>query len=197
MTLSELSVIMTLVTSGGGQLNTGQADIGFLWARYPDGTCMRVDISKIETKIPKAEVWINTYDVIEMNRQWFADKKNGWITYRLDPSDPLCRATTGYSTHGLYDVPVPVPPVVTPLPVVPPPTVTTVPAPAGTLTDATGGIWTFGAATSAGGNSLMLNGAATGGFGQTLQLTNGKVYTFTADGKWFVWNGSWTSTVAP
>lgn len=183
MTLAELSLLMQLVVSGGGELNTGQIDQGFLWERYPNGTCMRIDVSKF-AQIPKVSAWINAYDNVDMVRLYFV--KQGWITYRLDPNDPLCRAVNGTDTSKLYAVAVP-PPVVTP----PPTSITT---PAGTLTDAGGGIWTFGAQTSTGGNVLMLNGTATTGFGKTLSLVNGKIYTQTVDGKSFVWTGTnWLS----
>lgn len=122
------------------------------------------------------------------------------VTGKIEPLTPDQQVFCNYLITGTGwtdpTLPVATPPVVVPPVVVIPPS-TVVTAPAGTLTDATGGIWTFGAATSAGGNVIVLNGTATTGFGKTLQLTNGKVYTFTADGKWFVWNNGWTSTVQP
>lgn len=186
------SLILFAMFGGPPQVGPGQTDVGFMWFRLPNGTCGRLDTSKLN-QLPKLETWIDGYDYAEMSRQYFV--KQGWIVYNTDPASPMCNTAKNASTQGLYGVPVP--PVVTPPPVVPTPTVTTVSAPAGTLTDAAGGIWTFGAATSAGGNVLVLNGTPTSGFGKTLQLTNGNVYTFTADGKWFVWNGAWTATVAP
>jgi hypothetical protein len=63
----------------------------------------------------------------------------------------------------------------------------------------TAGTWTFGPATSAGGNAILLNGqSAAGGFGANLYVLNlGKVYTFTKDLKWYLWSGSWSQVTAP
>ena len=74
---------------------------------------------------------------------------------------------------------------------------TTITAPTGALVT-TAGTWTFGSATSTGGNAILLNGqSAAGGFGTNLYVLNGgKVYTFTKDSKWFIWSGSYWSQVA-
>lgn len=174
----------------GFEVNPVQLNNDIFWMRW-GGTCWWVDLSQRKDG-PKLPVWQNAYDFIALTYDYHVIKGN------VKPGDggnpALCAAPAGVDTSLML---APVPPVVTPPPVVPPPTVTTVSAPAGTLTDATGGIWTFGTATSAGGNVILLNGTATTGFGKTLQLTNGKVYTFTADGKWFVWNNGWTATVQP
>lgn len=183
------SLIMLALFGGNPQVNTGQADIGFLWARYPNGTCMRIDTSKFAS-IPKIESWQDGYDMAEMTRQLFV--KNGWIVYNTNPDSPMCKAVKNASTQGLYGVAVVVPPPVVP---VPNPVITV----GGTVTSLVSaeGVWTFGTATSAGGNALLLNGVTTGGFGKSLQLTNGKVYTFTAESRWYVWNGGWQSAPAP
>jgi len=92
------------------------------------------------------------------------------------------------------------PPVVTPPPPPPSPTVAVEAiAPSGSLVTPQG-TWTFGTATAAGGNALLLNGVNTGGgFGTKLVFTTaGVLYTFTLDGRWFSWSGtSWASSVAP
>ena len=62
------------------------------------------------------------------------------------------------------------------------------------------GTWAFGTATDTGGNAIMLNGASAGdGFGHMLEIdATGQMYTFTANGFWYVWgNGSWSRTTAP
>jgi len=89
-----------------------------------------------------------------------------------------------------------------PPPPPPPPSPTTnteAVAPSGSLTTPQG-TWTFGTATAAGGNALLLNGLNTGGgFGTKLVFTtSGVLYTFTLDGKWFSWTGTgWTQSAAP
>jgi len=99
-----------------------------------------------------------------------------------------------------------IPPVVSPPPPPPPPVVTpplsttstTASAPTGSLTTAQG-TWTFGTATAAGGNALLLNGINTGGgFGTKLVFSAGVLYTFTLDSRWFSWTGTgWISSSAP
>lgn len=61
------------------------------------------------------------------------------------------------------------------------------------------GTWSFGTATASGGNAILLNGAqASGGFGTTLQLIGGEIYTFTADQRWYHWmRPGWTVVAAP
>ena len=98
----------------------------------------------------------------------------------------------------------PPPPPPPPPPHPPPPTTTVSPAgsmitaPTGTRTTAAG-TWTFGTATSVGGNAILLNGQpAAGGFGAELHVKNlGKLYTFTKDLKWFLWSGIWNQVAAP
>lgn len=59
------------------------------------------------------------------------------------------------------------------------------------------GKWTFGTATANGGNAILLNGSqAAGGFGATLLLLGGEIYTFTADSKWYHWLGMGWSQMA-
>lgn len=59
------------------------------------------------------------------------------------------------------------------------------------------GKWTFGSATANGGNAILLNGSqAAGGFGATLLLLGGEIYTFTADSKWYHWLGMGWSQMA-
>jgi len=79
-----------------------------------------------------------------------------------------------------------IPPVVTGLS----PDGSTITAPAGTLTTAQG-TWSFGSATAAGGNALLLQGVqAAGGFGAQLLMQGGSLYTRTADAKWYRWSGT-------
>lgn len=178
------SLLMLALFGGNPQVNTGQADVGFIWARYPNGTCMRIDTSKFAS-IPKLESWQDGYDMAEMTRQLFV--KNGWIVYNTNPDSPMCKAVKNASTQGLYGVAVVVP--------VPNPVITV----GGTVTSlvSTEGVWTFGTATSAGGNALLLNGVATGGFGVKLTLTAGKVYTLNSMGQWYQWANGWISVSAP
>jgi hypothetical protein len=64
----------------------------------------------------------------------------------------------------------------------------------------TAGTWTFGAATSWGGNAILLNGqSAAGGFATNLYVLNlGKLYAFTKDSKWYLWSGTgWSQVAAP
>jgi len=96
--------------------------------------------------------------------------------------------------------PAPTPtPTPTPIPTPTPTTATTAIAPSGSLVTPQG-TWTFGTATAAGGNALLLNGINTGGgFGTKLVFTTaGVLYTFTLDGRWFSWTGTgWTQSAAP
>lgn len=78
----------------------------------------------------------------------------------------------------------------------PPPAPTTaangasIDAPNGSLVT-TKGTWTFGTATSSGGNALMKDGViAAGGYGVKLLWINNEIYTYTADTRWFHWTGS-------
>lgn len=175
------------IASLGFEVNPTQLDKDILWMRW-GGYCWWVDLSKRKDG-PKLPNWQSAYDFISMTYNYHVVKGNVKPSEGANPA--LCVAALGVDTSLMVAAPV-TPPVVIPAPVV-----TSITAPTGTLTDAAGGVWTFGAATSNGGNALVLNGAATGGFGKTLQLINGKVYTFTVDGKWFVWAGSWQSTTAP
>jgi hypothetical protein len=108
---------------------------------------------------------------------------------------------TSYTASGPITDPV-IPPTPTPTPTPPPtglsPDGTIITAPTGSLIT-TAGTWTFGLATSVGGNALLLNGqSAAGGFGTNLYVLNlGKVYTFTKDSKWYLWSGTgWSFQVA-
>jgi hypothetical protein len=176
---------MALVLAGGAQTNTGQADAGFLWTRYPNGTCMRIDTSKFD-KIPKITAWMDGYDQAELTRQYFV--LQGWIVYNTDPNNPLCRAVTGTSTQGMYGLNPPLPPV------------TSITAPTGTLIDTAGNVWSFGALKDGANSFILLNGQIAGGSGAgiKLQLSNGKIYTVNSAGNWYVWDGiTWIGTAAP
>lgn len=74
------------------------------------------------------------------------------------------------------------------------------PASGGSLTTAAG-VWTFGTATGAGGNVILLNGAqAASGEATELYVLNGSgLYAFNTFSNWFQWNGtSWNRLpVAP
>lgn len=188
-----LSLLVSLAYNGA-QTNTGEIDAGYMLVRWPNGVCQRWDVRDYQHKIPKAEAWFDAGVQFGLTQQYF--QSQGWIADIGAANPALCSNYAGFSTHGFHPaiVAAPVPPVVTPPPVVPPPSVTTVSAPAGTLTDAAGGIWTFGAATSSGGNVIVLNGTATTGFGKQLTLSGGKVYTLTLQNTWFVWTGTnWLS----
>jgi hypothetical protein len=178
MTLAEIGIIVQLIVSGGGELNTGDIDNGFLWRRYPNGVCERIDISQY-LKTPKVSAWINAYDMLNMTEQYYL--KQGWVVTNAGANDKLCKAVNGTDTQGLY-APVAIQTTIT----------------SGTLTDSAGGVWSLGTAVSTGGNSLMLNGVATGGFGKQLTLSAGKVYTLTLQNTWYVWTGTnWVSSAQP
>jgi len=102
---------------------------------------------------------------------------------------------TGVGVIGPVSLAPPPPPPPSP----PPTTNTEAVAPSGSLVTSQGK-WTFGTATAAGGDALLLNGLNTGGgFGTKLVFTTaGVLYTFTLDGKWFSWTGTgWTASAAP
>jgi hypothetical protein len=177
---------------GGAQIDRGQADLDIYWARYPNGRCERWDLTNARTKIPKNSSWQDASEDFLMIQALGIEK--GWITER-SATNAVCKAVA-HSGHPDSLFADPVPPVVPP-PVVSPP-VTSIVAPVGSMIDATGGIWTFGPATSTGGNALVLNGNPTSGFGKTLTLSGGKVYTQTLQSTWYLWTGtSWQSSGAP
>lgn len=108
----------------------------------------------------------------------------------------------GGTVSGSATVTVPPP---TPLPLPPPSGVSPdgsgiTPASGGSLTTAAGA-WTFGTATGAGGNVILLNGAqaASGESTELYVLNGGGLYAFNSFSNWFQWSGtSWTRlTVAP
>lgn len=74
------------------------------------------------------------------------------------------------------------------------------PASGGSLTTAAGK-WTFGTATGAGGNIILLNGgqALSGEATELHVLNGGNLYAFNTFSNWFQWNGTgWTRlTAAP
>ena len=61
------------------------------------------------------------------------------------------------------------------------------------------GTWTFGTATDAYGNSILLNGRPAGdGYSTELEVANsGQVYAG-SNGQWWAWGGSgWSGSAAP
>src|SRR5438105_10667159 len=61
------------------------------------------------------------------------------------------------------------------------------------------GTWSFGTATDAYGNSILLNGQSAGnGYSTELEVANsGHVYAG-SNGQWWAWTGiSWTGSAAP
>lgn len=62
----------------------------------------------------------------------------------------------------------------------------------GSLTDINNAVWTFGTTTGAGGYDIMRNGVdAVGGFGTSLVIDSAhNIWTFTAQNRWFAWNGT-------
>lgn len=176
MTTIVLALLLHIATMGL-EINPVSLDKDILWMRW-GGYCWWVDLSKRKDG-PKLPNWQSAYDFISMTYNYHVIKGN--IKPGIGGNPALCAAPLGVDTSLM---------VALPAVVVPPLVVTTITAPTGTLTDATGGVWTFGTATSSGGSSLLLNGVATSGFGKTLQLSAGKVFTSTADGKSFVWTGT-------
>lgn len=178
MTAAILGLMLQLALYGF-EVNLGEMGKGVVWMRY-GSTCWFVDVSRY-AEGPKLPAWDSAYDAIYMTQMYHIAKGN------VKPPDPtrkaFCEAKVGVDTSLMI------------APVVPP-IITLITAPTGTLVNGAD-TWTFGSATSTGGNAILLNGVATGGFGKSLQLTNGKVYTFTAESKWYVWNGNWAATVAP
>ena len=94
--------------------------------------------------------------------------------------------------------PVPTPPVPTP-PVPEPPSSesaegTKVAAPGGSLTDASGAVWTFGSQVVGAFYEVLRNGVYMSGWGSYLKYHNHSVYHLGTDGNWYRWNGSgWTN----
>lgn len=170
----------------GFEVNPVQLNNDIFWIRW-GGTCWWVDLSQRKDG-PKLPVWQDAYDFISMTYNYHVIKGN--VKPGTGGNPALCAAPAGVDTSLMIAPPVVIPPVVVP------PVVTSITAPTGTLVNGTD-TWAFGAAIAVGGSALMLNGTATGGYGTLLRLSGGKIYTFTADGKWFVWNGAWTSSVAP
>ncbi len=85
-------------------------------------------------------------------------------------------------------------------PTTPPPTTTsgtTVP-PAASVTDASGAVWTLGAAATYGSQILRNNMSAAGGQGTLINYTNGTIKVQNSIGDWWQWTGSgWARTTAP
>jgi hypothetical protein len=60
------------------------------------------------------------------------------------------------------------------------------------------GKWTFSTATREGGNVIFLNGSqAANGTGALLKVDNGQMYSETAQGTWWIWEGSYWNSTAP
>jgi hypothetical protein len=171
MTSFVLSLMLQLALAGI-EVNPGQLDKDIFWIRY--GTsCWWVDTSR-RMEGPKLQTWMTAYDFLYMTQQYHVVKGN------IDPNrqnKKLCEAPAGSSTALLYE------------------TVNSITL-GGTLVTPQG-TWTLGMATSVGGNALLLNGNPTGGFGNSISLIGGKVYTLTAQNTWYQWVGSWVSVSPP
>lgn len=169
----------------GFEVNPVQLNNDIFWMRW-GGTCWWLDLSQRKDG-PKLPVWQDAYDFISMTYNYHVIKGN--VKPGTGGNPTLCAAPAGVDT-SLMIAPI-TPPIVPPLVVV-----TLITAPLGSIVNGTD-TWSFGTATSTGGNALVLNGTPTSGFGNKLQLSAGKVYTLTLQNTWFVWNGAWTSSVAP
>jgi hypothetical protein len=66
------------------------------------------------------------------------------------------------------------------------------------VTNAGADTWTFGPASNAYGNDVLLNGGGTGGSATLLRLVlGGQVYAQAGDGSWWLWNNSGWSSSSP